>query len=163
ALKMDVVRPPAGQAQRHPALIFFNRATGADRSRGFYGAWARTAASRGLVAILPDLRDGSEAAAFRLLLPYLTAHAGELRIAADAIAVSAGSGNVYSAFPAVEDPALTAIKAAVMYYGAAPIREFRRDLPVLYVRAGLDRPDVNRDIATLAGLAVAQNAPLTLL
>jgi hypothetical protein len=36
-------------------------------------------------------------------------------------------------------------------------------LPVLYVRAGLDRPEVNKDITALAGLAVSQNAPLTLL
>jgi hypothetical protein len=37
------------------------------------------------------------------------------------------------------------------------------DLPVLYVRAGLDRPGVNRDLANLAAQAVSQNAPLTLL
>ena len=45
----------------------------------------------------------------------------------------------------------------------APISEFRRDLPVLWVRAGLDRPSVNQDITTLASLAVSQNAPVTLL
>ena len=41
--------------------------------------------------------------------------------------------------------------------------EFRRDLPILMVRAGLDRPPVNRAIADLATLAANQNAPLTLL
>ena len=49
-----------------------------------------------------------------------------------------------------------------MFYGSAPVAEFRLDLPVLYVRAGLDRPGVNRDITTLAALAVSQNAPVTL-
>ncbi len=63
----------------------------------------------------------------------------------------------------MEDPALTSIKAAVMYYGSANIERFRLDLPVLYVRAGLDRPPVNESIAKLATLAIAQNAPLTLL
>ena len=35
----------------------------------------------------------------------------------NAIALYAGSGNVYTAFPIVEDPKQTMIKAAVMYYG----------------------------------------------
>jgi hypothetical protein len=50
-----------------------------------------------------------------------------------------------------------------MYYGAAPIREFRRDLPVLMVRAGLDRPELNASMTNLSSLAVSQNAPVTLL
>jgi dienelactone hydrolase len=63
----------------------------------------------------------------------------------------------------VEDPEQTAVKAAVMYYGSANVGRFRLDLPVLFVRAGLDRPDVNATITTLASLAISQNAPLTLL
>jgi hypothetical protein len=160
-LAMDVYKPNAASGARTPALIFFNRATGADRSGRFYAAWARAAASRGIVGILPDLRQGSEAADFALLVAYLSAHAAEHGIAG--LAVYAGSGNVSNAFPAVEDPKQTAIGAAVMYYGSAPIREFRLDLPVLYVRAGLDRPPVNESIASLTALAVSQNAPVTLL
>jgi hypothetical protein len=160
-LAMDVYKPKAAASTRGPALVFFNRATGADRSGRFYAGWARAAASKGIIGILPDLRQGSEAADFALLVSYLTAHGAEHGI--DALAVYAGSGNVYNAFPAVEDPKQTAIKAAVMYYGAAPIAQFRLDLPVLYVRAGLDRPPVNESIASLTALAVSQNAPVTLL
>jgi tetratricopeptide (TPR) repeat protein len=144
-----------------PALVFFNRATGADRSQPFYAAWARAAASKGIIGILPDLRPGSEAADCGVLIAYLSQHASELGI--DGIAVYAGSGNVFAALPFVQDPKQTAIKAAVMYYGSAPVAQFRLDLPVLYVRAGLDRPPVNESIASLAALAVAQNAPFTLL
>jgi hypothetical protein len=43
------------------------------------------------------------------------------------------------------------------------VETFRLDLPVLYVRAGLDRPPLNEAITTIAARAVAQNAPLTLL
>ena len=50
-----------------------------------------------------------------------------------------------------------------MYYGIADVGEFRLDLPVLYVRAGLDRPPVNRRIGELVALAITQNAPVTLL
>ena len=41
-LAMDVYRPP-GSSARRPALIFFNRAAGADRKWDFYASWARTA------------------------------------------------------------------------------------------------------------------------
>jgi dienelactone hydrolase len=165
-LAMDIYRRATlegrqGAAARMPALVFFNRATGADRSQPFYAAWARAAASKGIIGILPDLRPGSEAADCDVLIAYLSQHASELGI--DGIAVYAGSGNVFAALPFVEDPKQTAIKAAVMYYGSAPIAQFRLDLPVLYVRAGLDRPPVNESIASLAALAVAQNAPVTLL
>jgi hypothetical protein len=63
----------------------------------------------------------------------------------------------------VEAGDANAVKAAVIYYGTGPVTEFRRDLPLLWVRAGLDRPAVNDDISRLASLAVAQNAPVTLL
>src|SRR5262245_4200529 len=163
SLRMDVYRPPNQAGTRPPVLIFFNRATGADRSGEFYAAWARTAASNGLVAILPDLRDGSEAQDFGILIRHVGDHANDLSVDRDRIAVYAGSGNVFSAFPAVEDPKQTSVKAAVMYYGTARITEFRRDLPVLHVRAGLDRPSVNQEIVELASHAVSQNAPVTLL
>ncbi len=79
------------------------------------------------------------------------------------IAVYAGSGNAYRTLPLVQDAKLTAIKAAVMSYGGGRVATFRRDLPVLLVRAGLDRPGVNRTITELATLAQTQNAPVTLL
>jgi dienelactone hydrolase len=162
-LRMDVYRPAERRRTPTATLIFFNRASGADRRQPFWESWARAAASRGLVAILPDLRDGTQAADFQKLVGYLTTRGAEIGVDRDAIAVYAASGNVFTAFPIVEDPTQTAIKAAVMYYGSAPISEFRRDLPLLYVRAGLDRPSVNAAITTLAALAVSQNAPVTLL
>ena len=162
-LRMDVYRPSGAAGRRLPALVFFNRAFGANRSGPFYSAWARAAASRGIIAILPDLRGGSEAADFQALIAHLTATAAEIGADRDAIAVYAASGNVSAAFPILEDSKQTGVHAAIIYYGTAPITEFRRDLPVLYVRAGLDRPDVNRGITELASLAVSQNAPVTLL
>jgi hypothetical protein len=159
-LAMDVYR--AGRGLR-PALIFFNRATGAARREPLYAGWARAAASRDLVGILPDLREGTEARDFEALLRYLTSHGPALGIDTAAIAVYAASGNVFTALPVLERPSLTAVRAAVIYYGTAPVTTFRRDLPVLWVRAGLDRPGVNEEIVTLAARAIAQNAPVTLL
>jgi dienelactone hydrolase len=165
-LRMDIYHPGRTRATS-PALIFFNVASGRDRGNGFYAAWARTAASKGLVAIVPDLHSGRAEQDFTSLVAHLTQHAANYGIDREAIAVYAGSGNVFTAFPIVEDPKQTAVKAAVMYYGMAPITEFRRDLPVLYVRAGLDRPSVTggstSGITSLAAQAITQNAPLTLL
>ena len=169
ALAMDVYKPApfdaaqgrAGSSTRRPALIFFNRAFGKDRKWDFYASWARTAASSGLVGIVPDLRSGSEAADFRMLLAHLEQRASDYGI--DSITVYAASGNVSAALPALQDPAVTAVKAAVIYYGAAPVPQIRLDLPILYVRAGLDRPPLNEAIATLTARAIAQNAPWTLL
>jgi dienelactone hydrolase len=162
-LRMDVYRPEGPASTRRPALVFFNRAFGAERSGEFYAAWARAVASRGLVAILPDLRGGTEGADFTILVRHLVDHGSVIGVDPGAISAYAGSGNVFAALPVLEDPAMTAVKSAVIYYGAAPVRDFRLDLPVLFVRAGLDRPDVNRSISELATAAVAQNAPVSLL
>ena len=163
ALQMDVYRPPNAAGQRLPSLIFSNLATGAQRSNAFYKAWAEIAASKGIVAILPDLRDESFAQDFAALLTHLAVNGSSLGIDRERIAVYTGSGNAYRTLPLVQDAKLTAIKAAVIYYGGGAVTTFRRDLPVLLVRAGLDRPPVNRTITDLAALAQTQNAPVTLL
>ena len=162
-LRMDIYRPAGSAGRTAPTLLFFNRGSGADRQQPFYIAWARAAASRGVTAILPDLRDGNQANDLRVLVSALASRGTSLGVNGDAIAVFAGSGNVYAALPAVEDPAQTAVKAAIMYYGTGPVTDFRLDLPLLYVRAGLDRPEVNADITALVTRAASQNAPVTLL
>ena len=159
-LAMDVYR--IGRGPR-PALIFFNRATGAERRGALYVGWARAAASHDLAGIVPDLREGNKARDFEALLFYLTSQGAALGIDTAAIAVYAAPGNLFTALPLLEQPALTAVRAAVIYYRTAPITTFRHDLPALWVRAGLDRPEVNQEIAALAGRAIAQNAPVTLL
>jgi dienelactone hydrolase len=159
-LRMDVYRPAASGT--HPVLIFFIRAQGPDRHQPVYDAWARAAAGRGLVAILPDIRAGHEVEDLDHLHDYLSAHARELALEADNVAVYSASGNVSTGFPVVEDASRTWISAAVMYYGSAQFASFRRDLPVLWVRAGLDRPAVNASIIALAERALRENIPLTL-
>ncbi len=161
-LQMDVYRPKTAKGPL-PALMFFNTASGAQRSNPFYKAWAEIAASRDLVAILPDLRSESFEKDFDALIAYLATDAASLGVDRERVALYAGSGNVSRALPIVQNPKQTVVKAAVMYYGSAQVTEFRRDLPLLLVRAGLDRPPVNRSLTDLATLAVNQNAPVTLL
>jgi hypothetical protein len=159
-LRMDVYRPPAAAAPA-PVLILFNTVSGAERAHPFYKAWAEIAASKGLVAILPDLRVATLEQDFDALLAHLTANAASLGADRDRIAVYAGSGNVFRGLPLFVDPRRTALKAAVLYYGSADVKAFRGDLPTLFVRAGLDRPPVNRAMTDLITLAQTQNVPVT--
>jgi len=177
-LLMDVYRPAQGSGPL-PAVIFYTLywpAEGASArvSSDWFKAWARLAAANGLVAIVPDLRaePGTGNAErpvrplgddFRRLIAHLTMRAAEYGIDGDRLAVFAESGATWAALPAVQDPSQTAIKAAVMYYGGGNVDTFRRDLPLLWVRAGLDSARTNADIARNAALALSQNAPLTLI
>ena len=84
ALRMDVYRP--APAKPSPTIIFFNIASGTDRSNPFYSGWARLAASRGITAILPDLRDGSFAQDFSALIAHLATLTGDPTIDRSALA-----------------------------------------------------------------------------
>ena len=159
-LRMDIYRP-ARVRGAVPALVFF--AFGTPRENSAYVAWARVAASQGLVAVLADLRADSAAQDFRILLAHLQQRATSYGIDTAAIAVFGASNGASNVFPLAQDPREKRIKAAVIYYGGADVRQFRRDLPVLYVRAGLDRPFVNASIDTMIMRAIAQNAPVTLI
>jgi dienelactone hydrolase len=162
-LAMDVYRPTRPASTRLPVLIFFNGATGADRANWFYDGWARAAASHGFVAVLPDLHREAAGQDFEALLSHLTSRADALGIDGDAIAVYCGSGNAWTALPLIEGPAASAVKAAVVYYGAGDVTAFRRDLPMLVVRAGLDRPGMNASVDRFVAAALAENAPVTVL
>ncbi len=90
-LQMDVYRPANAAGKSLPALVFFNIASGAERSNGFYKPWAEIAASKDLVAILPDLRDESFEKDFDALVAHLTTNAKGLGIDPERIALYAGS------------------------------------------------------------------------
>jgi dienelactone hydrolase len=161
-LQMDVYRPASGTT--HPTLIFFNTATGTQRSNPFYASWARIAASHGITAVLPDLGMESFVQDFVSLHAYLAkGSGGEHGIDKDAVALYAGSGNAWRALPIVQDVRTTVVKSAVIYYGAGEVQQFRADLPVLFVRAGLDRPSLNKSMDGLVAAALSQNAPVRLL
>ena len=159
-LRMDVYRPSGGGAAR-PALVFHT--SGAQRANPGYVAWARIAASKGLVAILADLRPAATAADFRTLLSHLIDRGGTYGVDTAAIAAFGASNNAFNLFPIAQDPTERRIKAVVMYYAGAEVGQLRRDLPVLYVRAGLDRPFVNASIDSVVVRALKQNVPITVI
>ena len=175
-LLMDVYRPAARAAA--PALIFYTMywpaEGGSNRLGEWYRNWGRLAAAHGVVGIVPDLRalpgTGNATAParplgddFHRLLSHLTRHAADYGIDPERIAVFAASGATWAALPEIQDPRMTSIKAAVLYYGSGPVDSFRPDLPLLWVRAGLDSPRTNAEIDRASALALSQNAPLTLI
>jgi dienelactone hydrolase len=163
-LLMDVYLPPKiVTTARPPVIVFLNTFGIPRREDEMYTGWAKIATAHGFAAINQDSHSGGIEQDFDLLLAYLAEHAAGLHIDANQVAVHAVSGNVSLAFPLVENPKRASVKAAVMYYGLGDVREFRADLPVLLVRAGLDRPTLNQHIGTFAADALAHNAPLTLL
>jgi dienelactone hydrolase len=161
-IRMDVYRPAGGG--QHPTLIFFNIATGEQRAHPFYVAWARLAASKGITAILPDLGMDTFVQDFVTLHEFIAKGRAEAQgVDRNAVALYAGSGNVFRALPVVQDRRTTLIKSAVLYYGAAEVTTFRPDLPLLFVRAGLDRPALNTSIDGLVARALAQNTPVSVI
>ena len=174
-LAMDVYIP-ATESGPMPALVLYSLFWPPDKpgreSNTWLHSWARIAAANGIVAIIPDLRaePGTGTATtpsrplgddFERFLTYVTNHSAEFKINRDRLVLFASSGAVWPGFSAVEDPRRTEIKAAVMYYGASTFTAFRSDLPVLYVRAGMDSRGTNDAFDRLVGLALAQNAPIT--
>jgi dienelactone hydrolase len=160
---LDVYRPAGASREARPVLVFVNTRHGtAQRTHGIYTGWAAAATARGFVAILPDAAPDF-AAGFDALLAHVQANAAALGVDPGRVAVYAASGNAFTAFPVLQDPKRTGVHAAVLYYGGAPTPAFRPDLPVLVVRAGLDRPQLNRDVDALIAAGLAANAPLEVL
>ena len=118
-------------------------------------AWAKAATAHGFAAVTAETTAEHVAEDFDSLVFYLRQHAENLHIDPDRLVVIAWSGNVSAGLPIVEDPQRRAIKAAAIYYGTADVPQVRLDLPVLFVRAGLDQPLSNQsfDRTIAAGMA----------
>lgn len=162
ALRFDLYRLP-GEA-RLPVVVFFNGIGSFDlKDWDIYQNWSRAAAAGGLAAITHQTRSGTEAADFDALVAHLREHQDEYGVDAGRIAVWSASANVRAGLPMVQDPARAFVKAAVVYYGTADVSEWRLDLPILFVRAGLDRPFLNAQLDQNIADAITHNVPLTVI
>jgi dienelactone hydrolase len=157
---------PTGSALSKPlpAFIIFNGFGGSFmRTSPQSQAWAKAATAHGFAGVTLETTTGHEAEDFDSLADYFRQHAEDLHIAPERLVVIAWSGNVSRALPTVEDPRRKAILAAVIYYGSADLTQVRLDLPVLFVRAGLDQPLSNESLDRRVAAGIAANAPWTLL
>lgn len=161
-LQFDVYRPAS--ARRAPVVVFLNGIGVKDLKRWpIYQDWARAVTERGLAGITMDSRVESVAEDFHALITYLHAHEDELRVDSANVLLWACSANVTAAIPIAMDAVNRELRAAVFYYGSGEVKEFRLDLPVLYVRVGTDDAVQNRAIDATVARAFAANAPFTVL
>ena len=165
ALSLDIFLPAgAAPAKPLPVFIIFNGFGGSFmRTSPQSIGWAKAATAHGFAAITAETTPDHTAEDFDSLAAYLKQNAGDLHIDPDRLVVIAWSGNVSAALPTVEDPRRKAIKAAVIYYGSADLTHVRLDLPVLFVRAGLDQPLANQSLDRRTNIGIAANAPWTVL
>lgn len=151
-------------AKQLPVFVIFNGFGGEFmRTSPQAQGWAKAATAHGFAAITADTTEGHVAEDFDSLSAYLRQHAEELHIDPERFVVIAWSGNVSAGLPTVEDSQRKAIKAAVIYYGSADVSKVRLDLPVLFVRAGLDQPLTNQNFDKRIAAGIAMNAPWTVM
>ncbi len=162
-LHFDLYRPASG-AGRLPVIIFMDAFGGqSQREWTIYTGWAEAATAHGFAAINADTHTDDVAGDFDALAAHLRQHASELNVDPDRIVVYAASGNAFRGLPIIEDPNRQWIKAAAIYYGAAEIEQFRPDVPLLWVRAGLDRPQMNRAVDAAVAKATRQNVTVAVI
>lgn len=172
SLKFDFYSLPAsGASIRRPVIVFMNGFGSADlKESPIQVEWAKICAASGLAAITFQSHfDGqpgdqrlvlqSVSEDFDSLIVYLRVNQAKLGLDPNTVIVHASSGSVPAGLSVVMDTKRPFIKAAVIYYGSADIKEFRLDLPVFFVRSGLDQPNLMRQIDVLLGRALAANAP----
>lgn len=156
------------------------------KDSGPYLSWGRLTAASGLIATTYQTQQADDLGA---LVEYIRQNAVSLNVDADRVGIWACSGNVPAAISFVMQDGRDYIKFAVLYYGfmltpdnelreqvngqcaslgcyAAELEDvkyLRNDLPLLIVRAGLERyPYLNESIDHFVRVATEGGATLAL-
>lgn len=158
SLAYDLYRPAKISAVV-PVVIFVN-GIGAPWMRGHvqYTGWARAVTARGLAGVTMDSREATVDDDVRALIAHLAANANPMGLDVSRVALWSCSANVRRGLPLAQSLGAS-IRSAVVYYGAAEQPTYRRDLPVLFVRAGQDGASLNRGLEAMIAKALADNAP----
>ena len=170
-LAMDVYSVSGGAAQ--PAVVLISGATNV-RGWGLYKDYGRIVGASEVAAIIPDKRfegqKGIEQGAQDTLdlLSHVRANAAKYNIDANRICIWTFSAGGSLARLGI-DPK-NKLSCVVAYYGLGQagshiaLREHAATMPpMLVVRAGRDSPALNHAIDTFASLALARNAPVTMI
>ncbi|MBL7961844.1 hypothetical protein JNL27_16550 [bacterium] len=148
ALVLEVYYPPSFDKKNKLPVVIFNNGVGSLDLLNWraYTDWAKLIAVNGLIAINYQSRHGRAYQDTEDLIAYVRAHADDLKIDADRIGLWTCSANVTVGLPVMMQPDRTYIKCGVVYYGSAQLESMRTDLPILYVRSGLDGAIINTGI-----------------
>lgn len=152
-----------------------------------YKDWAKIFAASGMAAI--NYSTHQPATDIHDLIQHIRENAEELKLDADSIGMWSCSGNVINALTVLMDERKDYLKCAALYYGLMltpdqklhdtilkfskmvnfsiegidKIKNFHKDLPLMIVRAGKDRDDINQTIDHFIAQAISNNVPLTLI
>jgi tetratricopeptide (TPR) repeat protein len=159
-LAFDLYRP-AGDAVV-PVLVVANIGSLAYGTWPGYIALAEAFADAGLATVIYQAMPNKAAPHYDAMIARLKAQAAESRLDTDRVVLWSGSANVLAGLPLAMDRSRPNVRGVIAYYGHAPVAEIRTDLPVFVLRAGLDAPELNRDIDQLIARALAANAPWTI-
>lgn len=162
---MDVTLPPGAGKKLVPAVVFANVTGLPFGTWEIYRDWARLVAANGMAGIVYTSDRADPARSLDALLAHLAANGPALGVDPSRIAVWASSANVSLALPWLMEEPRPGVLAAVLYYGTArreAVPALRTDLPVLYVLAGRDSPQLNEGIRGWFAEAARARAPWTM-
>lgn len=159
-LTFDLYRPATDAVV--PVVIFVNIAGGPYATWPIYIGWAEAVADAGLGAVLYQAAEDQGTEHFDALMDSLRQRASILKIDPSRVVVWSGSSNVQLGLPLAMDRQRAYIRGAVVFYGYAPVSEIRTDLPLFYVRSGLDSTNLNQELDAVTARAMAANAPWTI-
>lgn len=163
---MDVTLPPGSKGKPVPAVVFANSTGAPYGTWEIYRDWARLVAAHGMAGIVYRADPANPGKSLDAVMSHLAANGASFGIDASRVAVWACSANVSLALPWLMSSPRPGVAAAVLYYGAArredPPGAVRKDLPVYYVLAGRDNPQLNEGIRSHFAEAVKATAPWTM-
>jgi len=155
--------PPTLAAGPWPAVVFVNGVGdfGDRRLKNWeiYRSWARLMAAHGVAAVTMEAEAGRTAERLAQLVDQLSQGRFD-GVDPKRIALWACSANVATALPYAM--AKAPLRAAVIYYGAGETPAPRKDLPILYVMAGKDSPNLNAGIRRSWAAAMDAGVPWTM-
>src|SRR5262245_21954048 len=169
ALAIDIYSPPNVRAgERRPAVVFIN-AIGDFGDQNvkdweIYKTWPRLAAAHGLIGISMEADGARIQGSLRGVFDFLTNKGADYGIDGTRLGLYAASANVTgtTAYLASEFAA-KGIRAAALYYGAVPTTPLRGDLPVLFIVAESDVPNLGTALPALWQRVIETKAPWSLL
>lgn len=166
APKLDLYTPAQPRAGKLPVVVFANGVGDLPGNKlkdwRIYQDWARLVAARGYAAILHETDASRPADDIANLLDRLRTGGASLGIDPDRIVVWACSANVTHALPVLMERAPRGVRAAVIYYGGATLKQLRKDLPILWVLAGQDSQHFVRGQRALWARGIEEAAPWTM-
>jgi acetyl esterase/lipase len=157
--RFDVYRP--GAASRRVPVVVFANGSGPDLLNwNAYQGWARLVTSRGAAGVLyegpvpdrartPGENNVTSGADLDSVLKRLADRSGDFGIDGDNVVIWAASAQTGTGTPVALTGNRPAIRGYVLYYGAGSAPNPRLDVPVFVARAGLDSPELNRDLDSL--------------